>query len=97
MREQGDQTMLRPAIDQHETARRQDPEDDSTFHLLGIAWGQFGDIGQANLALAEEAIRGPDYPAARRFARMAAESLPQGPAKLRALDIGNAAMQENRP
>ena len=97
MMETGEKAMLRLAIDQLETARRQDPEDDSNFHLLGIAWGQLGDIGQANLALAEEAIRGQDYPAARRFARMAAESLPQGPAKLRALDIGNAAMKENRP
>ncbi len=97
MMETGDKAMLRPAIDHLETARRQDPEDDSTFHLLGIAWGQLGDMGQANLALAEEAIRGNDIPAARRFARLAAESLPQGPAKLRALDIGNAVKKENRP
>ena len=97
MMETGDKAMLRPAIDQLETARRQDPDDDGIWHLLGIAWGQLGDMGQANLALAEEAIRNDDIRLAKRFARMAADSLPQGPAKLRALDIGNAARKENRP
>ena len=96
MMETGDRSMLRSAIGQLDIARWQDPEDDSFFHLLGIAWGQLGDIGQANLALAEEAIRNGDYPLAKRFARIAAESLPQGPPKLRALDIGNAAKKENR-
>ena len=96
MMETGDRAMLRTAVGQLDIARRQDPDDDSVFHLLGIAWGQLGDMGQANLALAEEAIRNADYPLAKRFARMAAQSLPQGPAKLRALDIGNAAKKENR-
>ncbi len=96
MMETGDRAMLRAAIGQLDIARRQDQDDDSTFHLLGVAWGQLGDMGQANLALAEEAIRAADYPLAKRFARMAAETLPQGPAKLRALDIGNAAKKENR-
>ena len=96
MMETGDKAMLRQAIDQLETARRQDQDDDGIWHLLGVAWGQLGDLGQANLALAEEAIRTGDIPLAKRFARMAADSLPQGPAKLRALDIGNAARKENR-
>lgn len=94
--ETGDQALLRPAIEQLDIARRQDPDDDSNWHLLGVAWGQLGDIGQANLALAEEAIRGDDIPMAKRSARMAAESLPQGPARLRALDIAIAAKKENR-
>ena len=96
MMETGDKAMLRQAIDQLEAARRQDQDDDGIWHLLGVAWGQLGDLGQANLALAEEAIRTGDIPLAKRFARMAADSLPQGPAKLRALDIGNAARKENR-
>jgi predicted Zn-dependent protease len=96
MMETGDRSLLRPAITELETARRQDSDDDSTWHLLGVAWGQVGDMGQANLALAEEAIRGSDIPMARRFARLAADSLPQGPAKLRALDISNAVKKENR-
>ena len=97
MTETSDRAMLRPAIEQLEIARRQDPEDETTWHLLGVAWGRSGELGQANLALAEEAILGNDIPAARRFARLAAESLPQGPAKLRALDIGQAVKKENRP
>ena len=96
MIETGDRALLRSAIEQLDIARRQNPDDDSNWHLLGVAWGQIGDIGQANLALAEEAIRAGDIPLAKRFARMAADSLPQGPAKLRALDIGNAARKENR-
>ncbi len=96
MMETGDRALLRPALDQLEAARRQDPEDLDTWHLLGVAWGQLGDTGQANLALAEEAIRAGDIPMAKRFARLASESLPQGPAKLRALDIGNAVRKENR-
>jgi len=94
--ETGDPALLRPALDQLEAARRRDPDDLDTWHLLGVAWGRLGDIGQANLALAEEAIRAGDIPMAKRFARMSADSLPQGPAKLRALDIGNAVRKENR-
>ena len=94
--ETGDRALLRPALDQLEAARRQDPDDLDTWHLLGVAWGQLGDTGQANLALAEEAIRAGDIPIAKRFARVAAESLPQGPAKLRALDIGKAVRKEHR-
>lgn len=37
-----------------------------------------------------------DIPAARRFAREAAEALPQGPSRLRARDISNAVNKENR-
>ena len=88
---------LRPAIEQLEIARRQDADDPDIWHLLGLYWGQFGDLGQANLALAEEAMLTGDVIAAKRFSRLAAESLPQGPLRLRALDIGNAMKRENRP
>ena len=64
--------------------------------LVMQAKAALADRGQVNLALAEEAIRGGDIPLAKRFARMAADSLPQGPARLRAPDIGNAARKENR-
>ena len=37
-----------------------------------------------------------DIPTARRFARQAADVLPSGPSKLRALDISNAVKKENR-
>ena len=64
--------------------------------LVMQADAALGDRGQANLVLAKEAIRVGDIRLAKRFARMAADSLPQGPARLRALDIGNAARKENR-
>ncbi len=96
MLESTDRALLVPAIEMLETAQRQDPEDDATWHLLGIAWGRKGDIAQANLALAEEATLAGNTQGARRFARIAADSLPQGPAKLRALDIANAMKKENR-
>lgn len=96
MAETGDRAMLRPAIDQLNVARLQEGEDPQTWHLLGMYWGQLGDIGQANLALAEEAALTGDIVGAKRFSRLAAESLPQGPARLRALDIGNAMKKENR-
>jgi predicted Zn-dependent protease len=95
--ETGDKAMFREAVTELDIARRQDREDDTTWHMLGIAWGRLGDIGQANLALAEGALLANDIPIARRFARQAAEALPPGPARLRALDIGNASMKENRP
>ena len=97
MGESGDRNQLRPAIEQLEIARRQDADDPDIWHLLGLYWGQFGDLGQANLALAEEAMLTGDVIAAKRFSRLAAESLPQGPLRLRALDIGNAMKRENRP
>ena len=95
--ETGDTPLLRMAVEQLQTAQRQDPEDDGTWHLLGIAWGKLGDLPRANLALAEEAMLANDIPAARHFARLAAEGLPQGPARMRALDISNAVKKENRP
>jgi predicted Zn-dependent protease len=96
MLETSDRVLLRQAVDHLEFAQRQDREDDTTWHLLGIAWGRLGNLGEANLALAEEAMLANDIPAARRFARMAVDSLAQGPSKLRAIDIGNAVKKENR-
>lgn len=94
--ESGDPANLRQAITQLQFAQRQTRDDDRTWHLLGIAWGRLGNIGEANLALAEEAMLVGDIPTARRFARQAADVLPSGPSKLRALDISNAVKKENR-
>ncbi len=97
MIETSDPALLRPAIEQLQLAQRQSREDDDSWHLLGIAWGRLGNLGEANLALAEEAMLQDDIPLARRFAREAAKALPQGPSRLRALDISNAVKKENRP
>jgi predicted Zn-dependent protease len=96
MVETGDPAMLKQAVTQLQMAQGPARDDADTWHLLGIAWGRLGNIGEANLALAEEAILGGDIPAARRFARQAAEALPPGPSRLRALDISNAVKKENR-
>lgn len=97
MVESNDPGLLRPAIDQLQLAQRQERNDPETWHLLGIAWGRLGNLGEANLALAEEAMLENHIPTARRFAREAAKALPLGPSRLRALDISNAVKKENRP
>ncbi len=96
MVETDDPALLRPAIAQLQMAQRLQHNDPDTWHLLGVAWGRLGNLGEANLALAEEAMLENDIPAARRFARMAVKALPQGPSRLRALDISNAVKKENR-
>ena len=97
MVESNDPLLIRPAITELERALDRDREDDDTWHLLGTAWGRAGDLGQANLALAEEAMIDHDIPMARRFAREAEKHLSPGTAKLRAQDIANAVKKENRP
>jgi predicted Zn-dependent protease len=97
MIEADDRTMLQPAIAQLQLAQRYELDDDQTWHMLGIAFGRLGNMGEANLALAEESMLLGDLPNARRFARLAAEALAVGPSRLRALDISNAVKKENRP
>lgn len=96
MIETGDRAMLQQAVAQLQMAQRYGRDDDRTWRLLGIAWGRMGNIGEASLALAEEAMLGNDILTARRFARQAADVLPPGPSRLRALDISNAVKRENR-
>ncbi len=96
MLETEDNARLPAAIAQLKLAQRYEPDDADTWQMLGIAFGRQGNMGEANLALAESAMQTGDLPAARRFARLAAEALPAGPSKLRALDISNAAKKENR-
>jgi predicted Zn-dependent protease len=96
MIETEDKNLLPEAIAQLKLAQRHEPDDPTTWHLLGVAFGRMGDMGEANLALAEEAMLENDVGAARRFARQALTTLPPGPSKLRALDISNAVKKENR-
>jgi len=97
MVESNDPAAIRPAIGELQRALDRDKEDADTWRLLGRAWGMIGDLGQANLALAEEAMLNDDIPMARRFAREAEKYLTAGPARLRAQDIANAVKKENRP
>lgn len=97
MVEGGDPALARPAIAELQRALDRDREDTDSWRLLSRAWGRLNEIGQANLALAEEAMINEDITMARRFAREAEKHLPAGPAKLRAQDIANAVKKENRP
>jgi predicted Zn-dependent protease len=97
MIESNDPLLIRPAIHELQRALDRDREDADTWRLLATAWGRAGDIGQANLALAEEAMINDDIYMARRFAREAEKNLPPGASKLRAQDIANAAKKENLP
>ncbi len=97
MLESGDPTLIRQSIPQLQSALSAARNDPDAWHLLGIAWGRVGNTGEANLALAEEAMLYNNLAVARRFATMALDTLPPGPSKLRALDITNAIKKENRP
>ncbi len=96
MIETDDPILLKPALQHLQAALRVEHDDDFTWHQLGIAWGRLGDLGQANLALAEEALLQGDIAGAHRFATKAEQALPPGPSRLRAQDISNAVKKENR-
>jgi predicted Zn-dependent protease len=96
MVESGDAALLRPAVQQLQSALRGEQDDDISWHALGIAWGRLGDLGQANLALAEAALLQGDIQGAHGFAAKAEQALPAGPSRLRAQDITNAVKKENR-
>ncbi len=94
--ETGEAGQLRPAIQQLQAALQREHDNAPGWRTLGVAWGRLGEIGQANLALAEEALINGDIKVARGFAAKAEQQLPQGPARMRAGDIANAVKKENR-
>lgn len=96
MIETGDPGQMRQAIGQLQTALARERDDAESWRSLGIAWGRLGEMGQADLALAEEALVLGDIPRARMLARRAEKQLPQGPSRQRAVDVGNAVRKENR-
>jgi predicted Zn-dependent protease len=62
---------------------------------MGIARGRLGQLPQADLALAEEALLRGDPRTARMLAQRAEQALPPGPMRLRAQDLVNATEPEN--
>ncbi len=96
MVETGDPLLLRPAIQELQSALDKERDNADGWRTLGTAWGKLGDTAQANLALAEAAMANDDIPTARHLASRAEKSLPPGPARLRATDISNAVKKENR-
>ena len=96
MIETGDPAQLRQAIGHLQSALAREHDDADAWRRLGVAFGKLGEMGQADLALAEEALVLGDIPRARVLARRAEKQLPAGPSRLRAVDIGNAVRKENR-
>ena len=94
--ETGDRAQLRPAIAELQSALAREADDQESWRALGTAWGRLGDLGQANLALAEEAMILGDIPRANILAGKAEKLLPAGQARMRASDISNAVKRENR-
>ncbi|WP_205082690.1 M48 family metalloprotease [Paracraurococcus ruber] len=93
--EAGDPASLRAAIGEFESSLRLERDNAFTWRQLGIAHGRLGEMPQADLALAEEAMLLGDFPGARMLARRAEETLPPGPPRLRAQDLREAAKRDN--
>jgi predicted Zn-dependent protease len=89
--------MLRRAVAELEAALRTERESPFAWRQMAIARGRLGELPQADMALAEEALLRGDARTASRLAGRAAAALPAGPQRLRAQDIANAAAPENRP
>ena len=96
MIEAGDPAQLRPAILNLQSALGRERDDPAAWRSLGVAWGKLGDMPQADLALAEEALLMGDIQKARMLARRAEKGLAQGPSRQRAADVANAVRKENR-
>ena len=94
--ETGDPAQLRPAIAELQSALAREADDGDSWRALATAWGHLGDLGQANLALAEEAMLNGDIARANLLAGKAEKLLPAGQARMRASDISNAVKRENR-
>lgn len=83
------------ALEHMKSAIRTEGQWAFAWRQLAIAQGRVGDLGQAHLSLAEEALRSRDYRNAEQQARRAQASLPQGSAAaLRALDLEELAKRE---
>jgi predicted Zn-dependent protease len=93
--ENGDPALLPAAVAELEASLRLERENAFAWRQLGVAQGRLGRIGQADLALAEEAMLLADFPGARMLAGRAEEALPPGPLRLRAADLRHAAQRDN--
>ncbi len=95
--EAGDPAQLRQAVGELEVALRTERESPFVWRQMAVAQGRLGNMPQADLALAEEALLLGDARAARMLATRAEGALPPGPQRLRAQDLRNAAAPENLP
>jgi predicted Zn-dependent protease len=93
--ELGQPAQLRQAVTELEAALRTEGESPFAWRQMGIARGRLGQLPQADLALAEEALLRGDPRTARMLAQRAEQALPPGPMRLRAQDLVNATEPEN--
>jgi predicted Zn-dependent protease len=93
--ELGQPAQLRQAVAELEAALRTEGESPFAWRQMGIARGRLGQLPQADLALAEEALLRGDPRTARMLAQRAEQALPPGPMRLRAQDLVNATEPEN--
>ena len=89
---------LQEALSILKDAVREDDSNADAWHDLGMVQGKLGNIGEASLALAEEALLEGDVKLAVEQARRAAELLPRGsPGWIRADDITHQAQSRRDP
>lgn len=85
----------REALEHLQNAKRSESAWPFFWRQMATAQGRLGDIGQAALSLAEEAVRQSQWETAETQARRAQSMLSSGtPAMLRALDIEELAKRE---
>ena len=85
----------REAMDHLQNARRTEGDSPFLWRQLATAQGRLGDIGNAALSLAEEAVRQSKWEAAETQSKRAQTMLKPGtPSMLRALDIEELAKRE---
>jgi predicted Zn-dependent protease len=83
-----DPSLNMDALTNLKSATQYEARNADTWHFLAIAYGRGGDMGNAALALAEEAMANGDKSQAKGQAQRALKLLPQGSqARLRAEDI----------
>ena len=86
----GDPASLKKAIDESPQGLERDNENSSGYRFLAQAYGQLGDIPQADLATAEGHFYQGTYQDAQIFAARAQQKLKRGePGWVRAQDIIN--------
>lgn len=97
------EALLREAVKQLKTARRQEPRNSYANRLLATAYGRLGQDDLAHLYLAEESFLKGRYADARRRAEGLTDRFPEGSAErlqledlLRLLETVNASSKDSR-
>ncbi|HTV30854.1 MAG TPA: M48 family metalloprotease [Xanthobacteraceae bacterium] len=91
--ETNDSALTRDALVNLENAHTYESENPDLWRYMAIAYGRLGDMGNADLAQAEQAIAQGDQQMAKHEAADAIKLLPPGPSRMRAEDIQLEAQQ----